>query len=89
MALELTSRGVPFIPQFELPVTYKGTLLKATYKPDFVCYESVVVELKALSVLGGVEEAQLLNYLKAMGHQTGLLLNFGTKSLQYKRFVRS
>ena len=88
MALELASRGIPFVPQLELPVTYKGTLLKATYKPDFICYDGVVVELKALSAIGGVEEAQVLNYLKATGRRIGLLLNFGTKSLQYKRFIR-
>jgi GxxExxY protein len=89
MALELTSRAIPFIPQLELPVSYKGTVLKASYKPDFICYDEVVVELKALAAIGGVEEAQILNYLKVTGYRTGLLLNFGTRSLQYKRFVMS
>lgn len=89
MALEMTSRAIPFVPQFELPVSYKGTILKANYKPDFICFDEIVVELKALAAIGGVEEAQILNYLKVTGYRTGLLLNFGTRSLQYKRFVMS
>ncbi|MBO0700703.1 MAG: GxxExxY protein [Zavarzinella sp.] len=88
MLIELEARGIPGRPQLELPVNYKGKLLKATYKPDFVCFEEVIVELKALSALGSPEESQVLNYLKASGHRVGLLLNFGTKSLQYKRYVR-
>lgn len=88
MLLEMTARGIPCLPQVELPVTYKGTVLRATYKPDFICFDEVIVELKALSALGNPEESQVLNYLKASGHRTGLLLNFGTKSLQYKRYVR-
>ena len=54
---------------------------------DLLCYDNVVVELKALAKLTGVEEAQVLNYLKAANIGTGLLLNFETRALQYKRFV--
>jgi GxxExxY protein len=56
---------------------------------DFLCYEAVVVELKALPDITGREEAQLLNFLKATGYQRGLLINFGRSSLQYKRMVHS
>jgi len=56
---------------------------------DFIGHKSVIVELKAILALTGVEEAQILNYLKATRHEVGLLLNFGTKSLQYRRFVFS
>jgi len=59
------------------------------YKADFVCFGEVIAELKALDRLGGVEEAQILNYLKATGHEVGLLLNFGRKSLEYKRYIFS
>jgi len=72
-----------------LPISYKRQRLATTYRADFICYESVIVELKALKRLGGVEEAQIINYLKATGIRTGLLLNFGTESLEYKRFVYS
>ena len=58
-----------------------------TYQPDFVCFGEVIVEIKAISSLSGIEEAQLINYLKATGLKVGLLLNFGAKSLEHKRFV--
>src|SRR5437870_4137796 len=89
MEPELAARGVPHRPWPELPVRYKGRVLKTVYKPDFVCYDAVIVELKALSQTGGPEEAQVINYLKATGFEVGLLLNFGTRSLQYRRFIRS
>jgi GxxExxY protein len=87
LALELAARVVPCRREVELPIFYKGRHLKTTYRADFVCYESIIVELKALARLSGTEEAQLLNYLKASGHEIGLLLNFGAPSLDYKRFI--
>ena len=57
------------------------------YQPDFICFNEVIVEIKALAELTGVAEAQLINYLKATGMKVGLLLNFGSKSLEYKRFI--
>ncbi len=87
LGLELTARGIPFRREVELPVFYKGQRLITAYRADFVCHDSVIVEVKALSELSGVEEAQVLNYLKAGGLEVGLLLNFGTSSLQYRRFV--
>ena len=89
LALELSRREIPFQREVELPIVYKGKRLATSYRADFVCFNSIIVELKAVSNLTGVEEAQVLNYLKATGHEVGLLFNFGTESLQYRRFVFS
>jgi GxxExxY protein len=86
---ELTQRGLPFAREVPLPIRYKETVLQCVYKADFICYESVIVELKALSQLSTIEYAQVINYLKATGMQWGLLINFGAPSLEYKRFIRS
>ena len=84
---EFKSQEIPFQSQPMVSISYKGQLLDKTYQPDFICYKEVIVEIKAISLLSGVEEAQLINYLKATGLKVGLLLNFGSKSLEYKRFV--
>jgi GxxExxY protein len=84
---ELKDQGIPFKPQPPVQIIYKGRPLNKTYQPDFVCYDEVVVEIKAREDLVGLDQAQLINYLKATGLGVGLLLNFGAKSLQYKRLV--
>jgi GxxExxY protein len=89
LELELADRKIPFCAQAEMPVSYKGRKLRATYRADVLCYDSVILELKALGKLGDVETAQVLNYLKAGRHERGLLINFGTRSLQHQRFVWS
>jgi GxxExxY protein len=89
LARELLRRGIPFRREVELPIDYKGERLDATYKSDFICYDNVIVELKALDRLGGKEKAQVINYLKASGHGRGLLLNFGSTRLENERFVLS
>lgn len=87
LALELTERGVPFEREVDLPVRYKGHPLKCGYRSDFVCFNRVIVELKALTDLTARDQAQVLNYLKATGFSRGLLLNFGASRLQYRRLV--
>jgi len=87
LARELTMRNIPFRQQVDLPVCYKGQNLDTTYRADFVCYEQVIVELKALTNLSGRDQAQVINYMKACGLSRALLLNFGSSSLQYERLV--
>ena len=87
LARELSARRIPFEREVELVVAYKGEPLACRYRADFICYGEVIVELKALSTLSSIEEAQMLNYLKATGKPRGLLINFGAPSLKYKRLV--
>lgn len=87
LAKEFVLRNIPFRREVELPVMYKGEFLAVKYKPDFICYDSVIVELKALDKLSGKEKAQIINYLKATGIERGLLLNFGTIRLEYERVI--
>ncbi|HOO63934.1 MAG TPA: GxxExxY protein [Synergistaceae bacterium] len=87
LEIELQVRGVPCEREKNLSIRYKGKPLKTKYKTDFICFGSIIVELKALRDLSGTEECQVLNYLKASGLRKALLINFGTKSLQYKRFI--
>src|SRR5205807_7890687 len=74
LALEFQERGIPFKSEVALPVQYKGKLLTCAYRADFLCFESVIVETKAISSLTTADDAQLINELKATGIQPGRLL---------------
>jgi len=89
LAVELAARGIPFRREVPLPISYRGQVLNTSYKADFICFDSVIVELKALEKITGIEHAQVLNYLKATGLEVGLLINFGELSLKWDRFVFS
>ena len=89
LAMEFSARNILFKREVCLPISYKGSLLSTSYCADFICFDSVVVELKALAHMSGTEEAQVINYLKATGYDIGLLLNFGARSLQHRRLVLS
>ena len=89
LELEFGFRGIAFRPQAELQLAYKGEPLKSRYYPDFICYDKIIIEIKAVSDLTDEHRAQLHNYLKATGHRLGLLVNFGSPGkLQYERIVR-
>lgn len=75
---ELAQRGIPFEPLVELQLSYKSEQLTQTDKPDFICYDKIIVEIKAVKELVSEHKAQLLNYLKATGLELGLLVNFGS-----------
>lgn len=89
MEVELNARGIPVEREVNLPISYKGTRLSCSYRADFICFNEIVVEIKALSRLTTVETSQVLNYLKATNFLRGLLLNFGEPKLQYERLVRN
>jgi len=85
---ELASRDIPFKSQVSLRIRYKEKLLRKEYMADMVCFDSIIVEIKALAKLGGSEESQIINYLKATSLRVGLLINFGSAGkLEWKRFV--
>ena len=85
--IELEQRGIPFVREARLPVRYRDRLLPVFYRVDFICYDEILVELKALQSIGPVEEAQLINYLRVARRHRGLILNFGATSFQHKRIV--
>ena len=74
---EFRMRSIPFAAQRELPLTYKGETLIKKYRPDFICYDKIILELKAVKDTGDEHRAQVFNYLKATGYKLGLLVNFG------------
>jgi GxxExxY protein len=84
---EFLSRKIPFKAQPFVQISYKRQPLQKTYQPDFVCFDDIIVEIKALDRLSGIEQAQVINYLKATGLGIGLLINFGARSLEHKRIV--
>ena len=87
LEIEFKNQGIPFEREKELKIYFKGIELRKRYNADFVCYEKIIVETKALSALNSDHEAQLLNYLKATSFRLGILVNFGEQKLNYKRMV--
>jgi GxxExxY protein len=87
LEMEFIENDLLFEREKKLKIHYKGKRLKKKYSPDFVCFDKVILELKATSELTNMHKSQLFNYLKVSEFHLGLLINFGTPSLQYKRFV--
>jgi len=86
---EFTKLGIPFIRHQKLNIIFDGQKLKKYFVADFVCYEKIIVELKATTFLRQDDEKQLLNYLKAISFEIGLLINFGQSSLTWKRLINT
>jgi GxxExxY protein len=90
LAIELTIREIPFVAQVPFPVAYKGHRVGGFYRADFVCFDQLILELKATSTKSTpLEHAQMLNYLTAAQKRYGLMLNFGGPRLLYQRFIMS
>ena len=86
--IEFAFQKIPFLSQTELELTYRGQILRQRYKPDFICFQKIIVELKAVSALADEHRAQLLNYLNATKMKLGLLVNFGHHpKLEFERIV--
>ena len=86
---EFNFKGIPYKREAPLPVYYKGELLSKNYIADFICYDKIIVELKATSIILSDHKAQVLNYLKATNMELGILINFGEYKLNYERLIRS
>ncbi len=90
LEIELGLQKIPFKAQLPLKLHYKNNPLKQTYEPDFICFENIIMEIKADRKLCNEHRAQLLNYLNATGNEIGLLINFGHfPKLEYERIVNS
>jgi len=87
LMIEFAARHVPFKPEVYFPIDYKGHRLALAYRVDFVCFDAILVEMKALPLIGPAEHSQVINYLKASKLQRALILNFGARSFQFKRVV--
>ncbi len=88
LEIELKKQNIPFEREAPLSIEYDGITLNKQYLADFICYNKIIVELKAVKKLDNIHEAQVFNYLKATGFKLGLLINFGEASLEYKRIVK-
>ena len=89
LALEFTRRNIPFKAQYGLTLQYKGDTLVQVYRPDFICYDLIIVEIKAVKELASEHQAQVHNYLRVTGLKLGLLVNFGHHpQVEIERIVR-
>lgn len=87
LGIEFEEQKIPFIKEKNIKISYKQIILHKEYYADFLCYDNIILEIKALSELRNEHEAQVINYLKASGKQLGILVNFGERSLKHKRLI--
>jgi GxxExxY protein len=88
LSIEFSEQAIPFVEKPRLRLNYKTRELNQTYEPDFLCFEEIIVEIKAVKLLADEHRAQVINYLKATGKQLGLLVNFGHyPKIEHERFV--
>ena len=87
LELEFIEQDLPYVREKKMRIKYKKQILKKKYFADFLCYDEIVVELKAVTELTNIHKGQLFNYLKASDKRLGMLINFGHEKLEYKRFI--
>ena len=88
LEIEFQNRNIPYQREAPLKVNYKGHTLKKEYTADFICYDKIIIETKAVTEFDNIHEAQVFNYLKTTGFKLGILINFGKNSLDYQRIVK-
>ena len=89
MQIEFEFLHIPYQREVSLPIQYRGRQLEKNYVADFICYDKIIVELKALSTITSEHKAQVINYLKATNFELGLLINFGAPRLTSERIIRA
>ena len=89
LEIEFQDSDVPFESQKRIQISYKNRVLNQDYIADFVCFDNIIVEIKAIKQITGIEEAQLINYLKATKLPLGLIINFGSPKLEWKRYANT
>ena len=87
LAIEFIARQIPFQREAPCLVEYKGRPLRQEYRVDFICFDEIVLEIKARSVTGPADHAQVISYLASAKRRCGLLLNFGAPKLEHRRFI--
>ena len=87
LEIEMEMRGIPFHRERHLPIFYKGKQIKHGYFADFICYDKIVIECKAVSEILDIHKVQTLNYLKINNFKLGIIVNFSQQSLAYQRIV--
>ena len=87
MEVEFQKKGIPYLRETELKVVYQGVELPSTFIPDFICYDKIIVELKAVKELDDIYRSQAINYAKVSGFGLALLINFGEASLHFERYL--
>ncbi|MCL6590014.1 MAG: GxxExxY protein [Firmicutes bacterium] len=89
LEIELAENDIPFESQKKINICYKGKVLNKEYLADFVCFNKIIVEIKAIKRITEIEEAQIINYLKAAKLLLGLIINFGSMKLEWKRYANT
>ncbi len=89
LEIEFSDCDIPFESQKRIAITYKNRPLKKEYVADFLCFGQIIVEIKAIQNITGIEEAQLINYLKATKLPLGLIINFGSRKMEWKRYANT